>query len=216
MDVGPHGDITTFLLHIRRRAADNATSSSHDMTVSSADGVKATATSAIGTGDVDTEGGAPAPPSGTIIGNTNNPTGLDGTIPIGPSDDTHVANSDTAASPTLKDTTTTMQPSPEPTQRSVHTESAHPLPVTIYGPMVDSDGTVGTLTPPNADTNLPPKKKRRRSHGSGCEAGRKVFCASKEHKTTGDPENQGGADARGEDRGGRKTAVWTAPPGQCP
>ena len=26
--------------------------------------------------------------------------------------------------------------------RSVHTESTHPPPVTIYGPMVDSDGTV--------------------------------------------------------------------------
>ena len=34
MNVGPQDDITTFLLHIRRRAADNANSSSHDMTAS--------------------------------------------------------------------------------------------------------------------------------------------------------------------------------------
>ena len=74
------------------------------MTVNSADGVKAAATSAIDTGDVDTEGGAPAPPAHMTIGNTNNPTGLGGTMPIGPSDDTHVVNSDTAESPTLKDT----------------------------------------------------------------------------------------------------------------
>ena len=36
MNVGPQDDITTFLLHIRRRAADNANSSSHGMTASSA------------------------------------------------------------------------------------------------------------------------------------------------------------------------------------
>ena len=34
------------------------------------------------------------------------------------------------------------QPNPGPTQRSIHTESAHLPPVTIYDPMVDSDGTV--------------------------------------------------------------------------
>ena len=63
MDVGPHHDISTFLLHIRRAADDDAASSSHDVTVSSADGDKANTTSAIGTGDVDTEGGASAPPA---------------------------------------------------------------------------------------------------------------------------------------------------------
>ena len=92
MEVEPHDDITTFLLHIRRSAADKTTSSSHDVTVSSADGDKATATSAIDTGDVDTECGASAPPADMAIGNTNNPIGLDGTMPMGPSDDTHVAD----------------------------------------------------------------------------------------------------------------------------
>ena len=92
MEVEPHDDITTFLLHIRRSAADKTTSSSHDVTVSSADVDKATATSAIDTGDVDTEGGASAPPADMAIGNTNNPIGLDGTILMGPSDDTHVVN----------------------------------------------------------------------------------------------------------------------------
>ena len=39
MDVGPHDDISTFLLHIRRRAAEDAASSSHDVTVGSATGM---------------------------------------------------------------------------------------------------------------------------------------------------------------------------------
>ena len=101
MEMGPHDDITAFLSHIRRRADDEATSSSHDVTASSAGGNKATATSAVDAGDVDMEGGAFAPPADVAIGNTNNPTDFDGTIPIRPSDDTHVVNSDTAASPTL-------------------------------------------------------------------------------------------------------------------
>ena len=53
-----------------------------------------------------------------------------------------------------------------------------------------------------SDTNVSPKKKRRRLRGADYKADRKVFCASKERKITDDPENQGGADARGEDRGG--------------
>ena len=102
---------------------------------------------AIDTGDVDTGDRASAPPTDMTIGDTNNPTGIDGAMPMGPSDDTHVVNSDTAASSTSKgvikrNTTVTMQPNPGPTQRSVHTESAHPPPVTIYGHMIDSDGTV--------------------------------------------------------------------------
>ena len=102
MEIGPHDDKTTFLSHIRRRAADKATSSSHDMTVSSADGDKATATSAIDTGDVGMEGSASAPPADVTTNNTVNPIGFGGTIPMGPSDDTHAVNSDTATSPTLK------------------------------------------------------------------------------------------------------------------
>ena len=57
---------------------------------------------AIDTGDVDMGGRTSAPPADMTIGDTNNPTGIDGTIPMGPNDDTHVINSDTAASPTLK------------------------------------------------------------------------------------------------------------------
>ena len=69
---------------------------------------------------------------------------------------------------------------------------------------VDTDPVPAVIapTPPNTDTNASPKKKRRRSRGPGYEADRKVFYASKERKVTDDPENQGGADARGEDRGG--------------
>lgn len=92
MDVGPHHAISTFLLHIKHAADDAASSSSHDVTASSADGNKATAASAIGTGDVDTEGGASAPPADMATGTTNNPIGLNGTTPMGPSDDTQVAN----------------------------------------------------------------------------------------------------------------------------
>ena len=62
MEVEPHDDITTFLLHIRN-VADDAASSAQDVNVRSADGAKSTATSAIDTGDVDTDGGAFAPPA---------------------------------------------------------------------------------------------------------------------------------------------------------
>ena len=57
-------------------------------------------------------------------------------------------------------------------------------------------------TPPDTDTEVKPKKKRRRSHGPGCEASRNLFHASKRHEAAGGPESQGGADARGADRGG--------------
>ena len=52
MGVGPHDDISTFLLHIRRAADGAASSLSHNVTVNPADGDKATAASAIGTGNV--------------------------------------------------------------------------------------------------------------------------------------------------------------------
>ena len=92
MDVGPHDDISTFLLHIRRAADDAASSLSHNVIVNPADGDKATAASAIDTGNVDTGGRASTPPTDMTIDSTNNPTGLDGTIPTGPNDDIHVAN----------------------------------------------------------------------------------------------------------------------------
>ena len=63
MEEGLQDDINTFLLHIRRRAADNASSSSHDMTTNSAtnaDMVADTAataddTNALGTSDANAE-----------------------------------------------------------------------------------------------------------------------------------------------------------------
>ena len=54
------------------------------------------------TGDVNTGGRTPAPPTNMITGDTNNPTGIDGTTPMGPNDGTRVVNSGTATSPTLK------------------------------------------------------------------------------------------------------------------
>ena len=60
-----------------------------------------------------------------IIGDTNNPNGMDETMPMGPRDGTYVVNSNTAASPIFEDSTAAMQPNPGPTQRSVHTESTH-------------------------------------------------------------------------------------------
>ena len=57
-------------------------------------------------GDVDTGDSTPTLPTDMAIGDTDNPTGVDGTIPMGPNHDTHAVNSDTAASPTLKATTT--------------------------------------------------------------------------------------------------------------
>ena len=95
MDVEPRDDISTFLLYVRR-AADDAASSAQHVNVRPADGAESTATSAINTGDVDTNGGASASPADVTTGNTNNPVGLDGTTPMGPSDDTLFVNSDTA------------------------------------------------------------------------------------------------------------------------
>ena len=100
-DVEPRDDISTFLLHVRRIADDTA-SSAQNMNVRPADGAESVVTSAIGTGDIDTEGGASAPPTDITTDNTNNPVGFDGATPMGPNDDTLVVNSDTTASPTLK------------------------------------------------------------------------------------------------------------------
>ena len=95
--------------------------------------------------------------------------------------------------------------------RPVRTESTHPPPATVYGPMVDSDETIGsantgtsvaahsTAEPTN---NASPKKRRRRSRGPGCEARHDLYHTSKRRETTGGPENQGGADMRDADRGG--------------
>ena len=57
------------------------------------------------TGGVDTGDTAPAPHTDITIGNTNNPTGTNGIMPTGPSGDTHVVDSHTAASPTFGDVT---------------------------------------------------------------------------------------------------------------
>ena len=55
------------------------------------------------TGGVDAEDTAPAPHTDMIIGDTNNPNGMDDTTLMGPRDDTHVVNSNTAASPIFED-----------------------------------------------------------------------------------------------------------------
>ena len=69
---------------------------------------------------------------------------------------------------------------------------------------IDTDPipAVISFTPPNMDTDVKPQKKRRRSCGPGREANRDVFLVSKRREAVDDPGNQGGADARGEDRGG--------------
>ena len=56
---------------------------------------------ATNTGGVDTGDTAPVPHTDPTIGDTNNPNGTRGVMPTGPSDDTHVAKSNTAVSPTL-------------------------------------------------------------------------------------------------------------------
>ena len=139
------------------------------------------------------------------IGNTDNPTGVDGTISMGSNGDTHTVNSDTAASPTPRDS-------------SLHDGNDEPPPIGDNAPVAnvtndnndeppstDNDAMPQTqhhTTPQQNDTNVSSTRKRRRSHGPGREASRKVFYASKESNITDDPGNQGGADARGGDRGG--------------
>ena len=82
--------IYTNIQFSRRAAAGDAASASSAqdvVNVCSADGAKSTATSAIDTGDVHTDGGAAPPPADMATSNTNNPVGLDGTTPMGPNDD---------------------------------------------------------------------------------------------------------------------------------
>ena len=145
----------------------------------------------------------PTPPANRTTNNANDPIRRDHTtMDVEPHDDistflSHIrrAADDAASSPS----------------RSVHTESTHPPPATVYGPMIDSDETidsantgtsVATHSTAEPTNNASPKKKRRRSRGPGFEARNDLFHTSKRHETTDDPENQGGADARGADRGG--------------
>ena len=85
------------------------------------------------TGGVDTGHTAPAPHTDMTIGDTNNPTGTHGTMPTGPSDDTHVANSNTAASPI---------------SRTLHTAGVHhrPYGTDLSAPMIIHSSS--TLTSP--------------------------------------------------------------------
>ena len=79
-----------------------------------------------------------------------------------------------------------------------------PASTTDTGMNVDTDPIPAVVTPalPTTDTSVSSQKKRRRSRGPGTEADRMAFYASKDSKVAHDPENQGGVDARGEDRGG--------------
>ena len=106
------------------------------------------------------------------IDDTNNPTGIDGIMPMGPSDDTHVVNSNTDSSPTLKDS-------------SPHDGNDEPSPMDDNAPVInftnndnDEPPSMGNdvmtqtqhhTTPQHNDTNVSPTKKRRRSHGPGRE-----------------------------------------------
>ena len=70
---------------------------------------------------------------------------------------------------------------------------------------VDTDPIPAVIapTPPNTDTNDSPKRSDAVRAGRDVKLIARSFTPrSKKHKTTGDPENQGGVDARDEDRGG--------------
>ena len=112
------------------------------------------------------------------IGNTDNPTGVDGTISMGSNGDTHTVNSDTAASPTL-----------EVGERKRQITS-------IDGPA--DDGHAATANSARAAV-FPSPKKRRSSYGPAHEARRKAFYDSKKPRTTGAPSTQVGAGTKGVD-----------------
>ena len=97
MDVGPHDDISTFLLHIRRAADDAASSLSHNVIVNP--------------GNVDAGGRASTPPTDMTIDSTNKPT--DAATSPTLKDDTATSPTlkrDAAASPTLNDSGTNASP----------------------------------------------------------------------------------------------------------
>ena len=64
---------------------------------------------------------------------------------------------------------------------------------------VDTDliPTVVAPTPPSTGIHASPNKKRRRSHGPGCDAGRNLFHASKRRATADRPDSQGGGECEG-------------------
>jgi len=64
---------------------------------------------------------------------------------------------------------------------------------------VDTDliPAVVAPTPPSTGIHASPNKKRRRSHGPGCDAGRNLFHASKRRATADRPDSQGGGECEG-------------------
>ena len=94
--------------------------------------------------------------------------------------------------------------SPDATVGLAHGAEATAAPAADTGMDIDTDPipAVAAPTPPNTDIDVSPQKKRRRSRGPRYDADRNAYYASKDRKTTDDPANQGGVDARGEDRGG--------------
>ena len=100
--------ISSFLRHARRQATDGDTATAASTTAVlvaplSPDVTEGDATATVGSPE-NTGLGVNTYPA-HITGNTNNPVGLDRTTPMGPNDDTLIANSNTAASPTLEETT---------------------------------------------------------------------------------------------------------------
>jgi hypothetical protein len=100
--------ISSFLRHARRHATDGATTTATSAAAMlavplSPDVTEGDTTATVGSPE-NTGLGVNTYPA-HITGNTNNPVGLDRTTPMGPNDDTLIANSNTAASPTLEETT---------------------------------------------------------------------------------------------------------------
>ena len=122
-------------------------------------------------------------------GNTNNPTGTHGIMPTGPSDDTHVANSYTAASPTLEQ--------PNDDTHGINSDAAA-LP-TLKETATSAIGTEDVKMNDGASASATPQTKRKHGRSKGpADAARKRrrSAAARNNRvspgaTTGDNEGSG-------------------------
>jgi len=149
--------ISSFLRHVRRQATDGATATATSaaavLTVPlSPDVTEGDATATAGS-PADTGLGVDTYPA-HITGNKNNPAGLAGTTPMGP-DDTLIANSGTAASPTLEETTASaIDTGPNDDTRIADSDTAASPTLKRPGPQTTNEPEPPQLPPPTEQITL--------------------------------------------------------------
>ena len=221
--------ISSFLLHIRRQAADDAASSSPDMAGGSADGATAAAVSATDDGmHVDTDATPPSVADGPHISAHSHADEGDAVA---------ARSAREAAIPAPKKRRSSCGPAHKARRKAFYAASSSPdmaggsadgvtaaaAPAAGIGMHVDTDPTPpavadgphtsahsradddNAVAPCSAwETAVPSPKKRRSSRGPAYEARRKAFNASTMARTTSAPPTRVGAGTEGADGRG----VW--------